>query len=919
MQVADLEDISKLSPLQEEMLSEALKSPGGTSGVAQLCVELSVPLRPVAVEVAWQRVTSQNQALRTTFRAGKVPSQMVQRRTRPDFAFHEALQQEEAAALVARERARGFDPTVGPLARLLLAHSALTGPLLVLTWHPLILDQRSAARVVSQILAGTRDGTETERSRSFRDYLVWLRSQDAAAAERFWRQELAGWSAPLPLGAAEPLTGRTGHDVRTARLAPTATAALRALATAHGLSLETIAAGAWALLLARHTGQPEVLFGLETPGRTAALPGAEALVARCAQTLPLRVTVEPEASLLGWLGKLEERRLASRPFEHVPPSQVLGWSALPPDTPLFFSRLAVHPGVEAPEARDVRSIELSAEPFAVLAHPGTPGTGMVLDLVYDRSRCEDAEAAALVDGLRHLLEGAAADPGRRLAEIADRRDPTAAPGGDHGLDAILRLALQGDAAPAPAAAERRTAPAERKDFGGHEIVPVSRDQPLLATFYQEWALQLDGVDHNSIPSALHIRGALNLTALRRALTEIFCRHESMRTSFRWEAGAAYLVLAPPSEVPLPQVDLSVLSEELRTERLRRLIAANADHVFDMARGPLFIAQLARLGPQEHALLLNIHHLISDGWSIQVLHRELLSLYAAFSQGRPSPLPPLAIQLPDFAYWQRRIFAGEALAAQLSWWREALANLPSPPGLPNDRPRPETVGTRSVDLAAEVPAEPSQALRTLAHETQASIPMVLVAGINALLNAYSGEEDLLLSLIFAARNRPELSSQIGLFMNTVPLRVNLQGQPTFRQLTARVRDATIDAYSHQDVPFPRLLTELFPGRKLTRTILTGVCFNMLSFAPPSNQGQGQGLPGGLTVQMLGLEEVGAKHDLTVTCTDTGSALHFELTGAADLFSAERLAVMARDFEALLVHVAFHPDTPLQELRSVVTPL
>ncbi len=914
MQVADLEDISKLSPLQEEMLAAALQDPETTSGVAQLCVELSVPLRPVAVEAAWQRVTAQNQALRTTFRTGKVPSQMVQRRTRPDFAVLEAQQEDEAAALIAGERNRGFDPTVGPLSRLLLVQTALAGPVLVLTWHPLILDQRSAARVISQVLAGARRGTEPERSRGFRDYLLWLRSQDAAAAERFWRQELAGWNTSAPLGAAEPLAGRSGHDTRSARLSPTAAAALHALSASHGLSLETIAAGAWALVLARHSNRREVHLGLDATGRPATLPVAETLVARCAQTLPLRLLVEPRVSLGTWLGQLEARRSAARPFEYVPPSQIRGWSGLPAGAPLTHSRLAVLADIGDPGVQEVRLIETSGEPLALFLCPGAP---TILDLVYDRARFEDAEATALLGGLHSLLESCTADLDRPLAFVEMSLHKPAATASSSGLDSILHLVLRGTGSEAATAERRVSSPVERKDFGAHEIVPVSRDQPLPATFYQEWALQLDGVEHNSIPSALAIRGDLQLMPLRRSLTEISCRHESLRSSFRWENGEVYLTLAPPAEVPLPQIDLSALPPEHRGVTLRRLIDAQGSFAFDMTRGPLFVTQLVRLSPREHALLLNIHHLISDGWSLQVLHRELLLHYAAFSQGRPAPLPPLAIQLPDFAWWQRRIFAGEALGAQLAWWRNALSQLPPPPGLPNDRPRPAVVGPSASLFGIDLPAEPAQALRALALQTQASVPMVLATAVYALLHAYSGEEDLLLSMIFAARNRPELSSQIGLFMNTVPLRARLAGNPTFRQLTERVRDATIDAYSHQDVPFPRLLTELFPGRKLTRTILTGVCFNMLSFAAPPAEGQGQTLPGGLSVQMLGVEELSAKHDLVITGTDTGSFLHFEFTGAADLFSDERVRAMAGDFTALLAHVATHPDTPLAGLRDVVT--
>jgi len=448
-------------------------------------------------------------------------------------------------------------------------------------------------------------------------------------------------------------------------------------------------------------------------------------------------------------------------------------------------------------------------------------------------------------------------------------------------------------------------------------VPVSRDQPLPATLAQEWALQLAGITKNSIPVPLRFTGPLDLTVLRRSLTEIVRRHESLRTSFRWDGGEAHLVIAPPAELPLPVIDLAALPEKRRTELLDRLIAEHAGHEFDMTRGPLFIAQVLRLDDRDHALLLNVHHIISDGWSIQVLQSELTLLYAAFAKGRPSPLRPLPIQFTDFAWWQRRIFGGEPLAAQIGWWRRTLARLPPPPALPSDLPRPEVVGTRAVHGSVRLAPEPAQTLRAFAYETQCSLPMVLLAAADALLHAYSGEEDLIVSLIFAGRTHPELWEQIGLFMNTLALRVDLSGNPSFRELAERVSDATLEAYLHQEVPFARVLQELFPGRQLTRTLLSGVCFNMMTFSETADApAGGEALPDGLTLRALPGEEGGTKHDLVFTCAEKDGAVLFDLMGAADLFTPERMRTIARDFETLLARIAADPDIRLSRLREMV---
>jgi hypothetical protein len=443
-------------------------------------------------------------------------------------------------------------------------------------------------------------------------------------------------------------------------------------------------------------------------------------------------------------------------------------------------------------------------------------------------------------------------------------------------------------------------------------VPVPRDQPLPATFYQEWGLRLDGIEANSLPSALSIEGTLDRGALRRAMTAIAARHESLRTSFRWENGEACLVIAPPGEVPLPVIDLTALSEDPRAAELQRLIDDEGERAFDLARGPLFTARLARLGERRHALLLNVHHLISDGWSIQILQRELFLLYKGF------PLPPLPIQAADFAHWQRRVFAGAALAEHLAWWRRNLAGLPPPPALPNDRPRPAAIGMRAVRSDAVLGAEPARALRALAHASNCSLAMVLLAAIDVLLHSYSGAEDLIVSTIFAARNRPELAGVIGLFMNTVPVRVRLSGDPSFRGLVERVRDAMVESYAHQDVPFPRVVAELFPGRTVTRTMLTGVVFNMLSFSKVGGAPLAglAGTDGDLVLRLLSGGGEVTKNDLVFTCQETDDAVWIFVQGAADLFSPGRIAEVARRYAALLVLAAADPGVPLGRLRASI---
>lgn len=913
MQVANVEDVYRLSPLQQGMLSHILQNPAAGGEVAQLCVVLAGPLSPAVLKDAWERVTASHPALRTAFRWEKLraPFQVVHRKVEPAFEERGG----EIARFLAEDRARRLDLAKPPLVRLSVLRTGPEEHVLVWTSHPMVLDRDSVALAAGEVLAlaeslARGESPEPARAPSFRTYVDWLHQQGAAAAESFWRRELVG-IAPTPI----PSDGQ-GFGSRTVHLSPEATAALRSLGIGHGLFLETLIHGVWALLLAGEGGGNDVLFGIEVPGRPAALPGTEETVGLFRHTLPLRVAVDPEAPVLAWLKQVQERQAAFRPFEHSTLSEVQGWSGMAPGTPLFHSRVVVESFPSSLERRagEIRWIAPLRDPLTLAVRPGAE---LELEIVFDRSSFSEARAAALQDRLRALLESFAAEPGRRVGDPVPEPAETASPASSTSRSRLFQS--RGSAQESDREAPRPVRSGGAGGAGRSDVVPVSRDQPLPASFYQEWALQLDGVRQNSLQSALRIEGPFDLKALRWSLAEIARRHEPLRTSFHWRGDEAYLTLAPPAEVPLPVIDLSALPGERREALQRPLLLEHAAHEFEMERGPLFVAQVLRLGPQAHVLCLNVHHLISDGWSIQVLHRELMILYAAFLQGRPSPLPPLPIQLTDFSYWQRRVYAGEALASHLAWWRRNLADLPPRPPLPIDLPRPEAVGSRAV--AADLPLAPhlAQDLRRLAQEAQGSLSMVLLAAVNAHLHAYSGQEDLIVSLIFAARNRPELSGMIGFLMNTVPVRVGLAGNPSFRELVARMRDAMIEGYAHQDVPFPRLLTELFPGRKLTRTLLTGVCFNMLSFPEAAGPMAGAGggtLPGGLRLRQIGSDEGLTKHDLAYTCSETGGAVSFNFLGAADLFLPEGIAEVARSFGALLARATADPDVRLDALRQLV---
>lgn len=820
-----------------------------TAGHAVLGLALSGPLHPQVLRQAWEQVIAAQPVLRTSFRweGLREPFQLVQRRVAVPWETRDWRgREEEVPGFLAAELARPLHRTRAPLLRLLLLQTGPDEHVLVWTHHRLLLDRESALRIAGQVLD----------------------SYEALVRGESW----------------EPEPARPFRDyVDWARRQDPAAAPSERMADVHQITAETLVQGAWALLLCRLTGRQEALFGIPV-GRPAPLPGAETMIGPLLHTVPLRVPVDPEAPLDVWLRRLQERQAAVRQQAHVPPagapqvrSQVLMESV-----PALLERQA------SVNVREVRWMEPPDPPLTLTVRTGDE---FALAMTWDPSCCAEAEILFYEEGLRALLDRFAADPLRRVG-------------------ALLSSIAEPPALELPMEIPRGVGGAGGSGgSGGSEIVPVPRDQPLPATFYQEWGLRLEGIEANSLPSALSIEGPIDLAALRRALTGIAARHESLRTSFRWENGEARLVIAPPAEVPLPGIDLTDLPEDRRTAELQRLIDEEGNHVFDLARGPLFTAKLARLGGRQHALLLNVHHVISDGWSVQILQRELFLLYKGL------PLPPLPIQAADFAHWQRRVFAGAALAGQLAWWRRNLAGLPPPPALPNDRPRPAAIGMRAVRSDAVLQAEPARALRAFAHASNCSLSMVLLAAIDALLHSFSGEEDLIVSTIFAARNRPELAGLIGLFMNTVPVRVRLSGNPSFRSLVERVRDAMVESYAHQDVPFPRVLSELFPGHTVTRTMLTGVVFNLLSFSKVGGAPLAglAGRDGDLVLRLLSGGEEITKNDLVFTCQETDDAVWIFVQGAADLFSPARIAEVARRYVAVLVLAAADPDIRLDQFR------
>jgi amino acid adenylation domain-containing protein len=452
------------------------------------------------------------------------------------------------------------------------------------------------------------------------------------------------------------------------------------------------------------------------------------------------------------------------------------------------------------------------------------------------------------------------------------------------------------------------------DTRAHAIPRRDRDGALPLSFGQQrlWVLhQLDpGGGAYNLFAAVRLRGPLDVEALSWSLDELVRRHEALRTGFTLIDGEPVQVIAPAEPLPLAVVDLDALPEDERESELRRRIDAEAELPFDLERDRLLRAALLRLGPEEHVFLVTVHHIIADGWSVSVLGRELGRLYAAFLAGEPSPLPELPIQYADYAMWQRDEPRRTELEAELAYWRRQLAGDLPALQLPTDFARPPVQTYRGGREALDLSPELSAALRALSQQEEVTLFMSLLAAFGLLLQRLSGQEEVILGSPIAGRNREELEGLIGFFVNSLVLRLDLAGSPSFRELIHRVQDVAVGAFAHQNVPFEMLLEALRPERDLSRTPFFQVFFNMLRFADMPFE-----LPG-VTAEVLVRPEPGSKFDLTLYVGESEDRIHFSLVYNADLFTSARMAELLAQLKQLLVQAVANPDKAIAQY-SIIT--
>ena len=435
--------------------------------------------------------------------------------------------------------------------------------------------------------------------------------------------------------------------------------------------------------------------------------------------------------------------------------------------------------------------------------------------------------------------------------------------------------------------------------------PVTRDQPLPLTFAQESLWFIDRLEKDSsrynVPTALNLTGVLDTKALQSAISELIQRHESLRTTFVGEESPSQVV-ADRQTIEMIGIDVSNQTDSEVSEQLSRL----ATEPFDLSAGPLIRAYLLNKGDKDHILLIVVHHIVADGWSLGILMRDLAELYAGFLNQEPASLPELPLQFADYAVWQRQALEETTLDAEVAYWKQQLASAPALLELPLDRPRPSVSAFKGNWVNRSLPPDVLDSLRRLARNENATLYMSLLAAFNILLGRYTAQADIIVGTPVAGRSFRTLENLVGYFLNSLVLRNDLGGNPSYTELLGRIRETTLDAFENQNLPFEKLVEELQPERSLSYTPLFQILFNL------QNREQELVPFEGLEVDPVVVLPGTSKYDLHLLLEERSDGLGIWFEYDTELFDGETIERMATHFETLLGSIVAQPESPISQL-------
>ncbi|HSF41045.1 MAG TPA: amino acid adenylation domain-containing protein [Thermoanaerobaculia bacterium] len=833
---------------------------------------------------AMQEIVDRHEVLRTSFRDGpEGPVQVVHPAVDVRFPVADLAgiapgeQRAEVWRLSTLDGRTAFDYERGPLFRTTVFRLSERESLVLFTIHHVAFDGWSTSVLLGELSAlynAFREGRPSPLrplAAQYQDFSRWQRQTLAGEAldreVTFWREHLRG-AVPLDL-AVRPRPARPTFEAgfETFTVPEELEKRLDAFAAEHGVTLFMTLLAAFKALLHVETGKKDVVVTCLFANRNQV--ETENLIGNFFAGLPLRTRLSGARTFRDLLERVRDVALSAHEHPDIlyePVMEGQGFLEKGDRGGLATFRVMFQLAKLPPAVQKLSGVEVTRLPFDTgrirqdltlfLSQSGR----LVGRFKYNRDVLDPERVVRLRDRYLRILEAAVASP-----------------------DCLLAACAEEPALPA---------------------LPLSFAQERL------WLLeQLDpGSDTYNMPVAAELSGALDPRALAAALTEVARRQESLRTTFVEVAGSPRQRIARPSAFPLPLVDLSALPAPEGLSEAERVEREQSGRGFDLEKGPLAVALLVRLSLERHRFLLSLHHIISDGWSLGVLVGEVGALYAAAVEGRPSPLPELPVQYAGFAAWQREQLA-ETGEAELAYWEARLSGGIAPAELPTDRPRPAVQTFRGGSRQLVLPPDLTERLKRFGREEGATLFMTLLAATQALLSRQSGEHDVAVGAPIAGRQRSETEGLIGCFLNTLVLRTDLSGQPSFRELVSRVREVTLDAYANQNVPFEAVLSRLRLDRDLSRSSLFQVLFNMLNL--PRYE---LALPE-LSLKVLTPAEIPSKLDLTFYLSEADSSVGINLVYNADLFDEARIADLLAQLELLLGEALLRRDDPVDGIPLV----